>query len=226
MWNPVNNSNHPLCNAGHAFSSNICDLSFNKERKHFINELRTAWSKLTVHDISLHRDRIHFTQFNIEKCCIHTFLMRVWRILALWASVVRKCSSEVSRQAAGVWSQCAEITQIKTVFNLRVYSSELLQFNYQELTPNTVNNETNVWIKEKVKFLQSLLLISHMFHIDYTGALYINISPFIVWRYRVHDGCDRSTGDAHTSWAPDSMFGMYRVSCLPILNFVFFTQDL
>jgi hypothetical protein len=44
---------------------------------------------------------------------------------------------------------------------------------------------------------------------------------YLIWKKRAHGRCDRSTGDAYSSMAPDPSSDIFRGRCTPILWFVF-----
>jgi hypothetical protein len=50
---------------------------------------------------------------------------------------------------------------------------------------------------------------------------WLRVVPFIERGNRAHGGCDRSTGDAYFSMAPDPTSDIFRGPCTPILWFVF-----
>jgi hypothetical protein len=50
---------------------------------------------------------------------------------------------------------------------------------------------------------------------------WLRVVPFIYCENRVHNGCDRLTGDAYCSMAPGSTSDIFRGPCMPILWFVF-----
>jgi hypothetical protein len=50
---------------------------------------------------------------------------------------------------------------------------------------------------------------------------WLRVEPFIERGNRAHGGCNRSTGDAYSSMAPDPTSDIFRGPCTPILWFVF-----